>query len=147
MIETAGQSVSAERAIPQILRRANDIERIIELVVTQAEHTREQLGTSVPRSVHQLVLINSLIHMGLAVDTEPTLCSLNTYNEQSRCVLAVGDRLLIECLAEVDAERVYQRRMQHELDNSHYETGLLIAYGNSSCYGAVTRVMRGYSLH
>ncbi len=147
MIETADYCVSAEQVIPHILRRANDIERIINLVVTQAEYTREQLGNGVPSSVHQLVLVNRLINMGLPVNAEPTLCTIDIEAGRARSVIAVSDRLLIECHAETENRQLYQRRLKHDLENSRYETGLLVSFDSASCNGAVTRVMSGQVLH
>ncbi|MGB5397855.1 MAG: GxxExxY protein [Gammaproteobacteria bacterium] len=147
MIETADYSLSADQVIPHILRRANDVERIITLVVTQAEYTRELLGNGVPSNVHQLVLVNRLIHMGLPVNAEPTLSTIDDEAGRARTVIAVCDRLLIECHAETEHRQLYRRRLKQDLDNSRYETGLLISFDSASSNGAVTRVMSGQLLH
>ena len=147
MIEAAEHGDSTEQVIPHILRRAQDIERIIAVVVSQAACTRQQLGTGIPRSVHQLVLVNRLIHMGLTVDVEPRLTNVDLHQVQPRSVIAVNGQLLIECHAESDNKRLYQQRMKYDLNNTRYRTGLLIACDIPEGSDNVTRVISGHSLH
>ena len=109
------------------------VEQLAQLVNDTAIDVCRRMGEGFPRSAYQLALCNHLGQMGLMLRTLPPSLNPAAPGATERELIAVDDRLVVECILEhglnADMLQVYKSRLALDVSTNEFEMGLVIDFG------------------